>query len=155
MGGRLNSGRQWLRAKDGNRGNGGLRRQCGGGSRRRTAADLGRAGRFYWQLVTATATTGVVAAAAEMSSGGGGAIFLLFLEFYFFRDFFFLHAVGLSVRIRKSRMRLRWPHAKIAIFAVLFTHAASPTACENACCPYANTGFVVVFLGGKVYLICT
>lgn len=154
MGGRLNSGRQWLRAKDGNRGDGGLRRQCGDGSRRRTAADLGRAGRFYWQLVTATATTGVVAA-AEMSSGGGGAIFFIIFGILFFSRFFLFHAVGLSVRIRKSRMRLRWLHAKITIFADLFTHAASSTTCENACCPYANTGFVVVFLGGKVYLICT
>lgn len=124
--------------------------------------------RIRWQRRRRAAGAMNPALATGAGAGGGAsgwrawaavlphaARFSFFLEFYFFRDFFFLHAVGLSVRIQKSRMRLRWPHAKIMIFAVLFMHAASPTACENACCPYANTGFVVVFLGGKVYLICT
>jgi hypothetical protein len=62
------------------------------------------------------------------------------LEFYFFHNFFSFHAVGLSVRMRKSdfRMRLRWPHAKIAIFADDFAHAAGPTVCENHYGPFAK-----------------
>jgi hypothetical protein len=59
------------------------------------------------------------------------------LEFYFFRDFFSLHVVGLS----DFRMRVPWSHAKIHIFTDDLAHAVGTTACEYRSGLFAKNGF--------------
>lgn len=88
----------------------------------------------------------------RLEDNGGtaaGVLIFLCLEFYFISRFFLFacgrwksdFACGCAGHMWKS-----W------FFAVLFFHAARPTACENTFCPFGKTIFVVVYVTYITYI---